>query len=96
MTLKNWCSLPVPLLIVIAFRARVLLAAGARLGGRVLLATRTIRVTNWRHLHEAQRMLVARVQLCLSGEALAVPWADASRMRQALSHEQLLINSRCS
>ena len=37
MTLKNWCSLPAPLLIVIAFRARVLLAAGARLGGRVLL-----------------------------------------------------------
>ena len=37
MTLKNWRSLPFPLLIVIAFRARVLLAAGARLGGRVLL-----------------------------------------------------------
>ena len=37
MTLKNWRSLPFPLLIVIAFLARVLLAAGARLGGRVLL-----------------------------------------------------------
>ena len=36
MTLKNWCSLPVPLLIVIAFRARVLLGERVRLGGRVL------------------------------------------------------------
>ena len=38
MTLKNWCSLPAPLLIVIAFRARVLLGERVLLGGRVLPA----------------------------------------------------------
>ena len=36
MTLKNWCILPAPLLIVIAFRARVLLGERVLLGGRVL------------------------------------------------------------